>query len=160
MQFRYTCLLVMSKQKTQTRRLRFPYDLAVQLWKHGWSLPKRFPWADEHQQALITEKRVEEANCILANNHITLCVRPGRTARSEGRIHALAIRRERLQYISCKDCKAEGFGYHIPGSVVHQNDYYAYLVTFSLKWDEINDKLGTRWTDNPKVWVLEFQKEE
>jgi hypothetical protein len=60
------------------------------------------------------------------------------------RIRITAIRRERLWEINEADAEAEGV-----------EDRKAY----SVLWDSINKRIGTRWQDNPEVWVLTFQVE-
>jgi hypothetical protein len=58
------------------------------------------------------------------------------------RIRITAIGRERLQDITEADAKAEG---------VESVEAYKAL------WQSINTKKGTRWEDNPEVWVLSFK---
>lgn len=60
----------------------------------------------------------------------------------EFRIRITAIRQERLQDITEDDAKAEG---------VSSKGEYAKL------WNRINKRKGTRWSDNPLVWVLAFE---
>jgi hypothetical protein len=58
------------------------------------------------------------------------------------RIKITAIRKERLHDIAECDAIKEGV-----------TDVYEY----SLLWDSINKKPGTRWDDNPMVWVIDFK---
>ncbi|MCA9912624.1 MAG: hypothetical protein KC496_04730 [Anaerolineae bacterium] len=77
-------------------------------------------------------------------NYAVVSKRGAKTVRVNGiplRILLLSIRRERLQDITGADAQAEG----VP-------DVQAYRQL----WDSINTKKGTRWDDNPDVWVLEF----
>jgi len=106
--------------KTQTRRVNFPYELAQQLWKHGWKYPRSrryrdtyahpwyVPWGEWQQRHPVTDEHIAEANRILANNTITLPVQPGQGKKAVGRIRITKIRRERLGDISQADCFAEG----------------------------------------------------
>lgn len=80
------------------------------------------------------------------------------------RIRITAIRQERLQDISEEDAIAEGVevpmqfqgdgvgNYGTPPDV-GQLAYEAYRVL----WYSINTRKGTRWQDNPSVWVLSFE---
>jgi len=83
----------------------------------------------------------------------TYAVQPGRGKKAVGRIRIIAIRRERLQDIKTSDIVAEG--------VFPDESYLGsanrYRHPFVALWVSINTKKGTRWTDNPEVWVLEFE---
>lgn len=147
---------VLDGTKSQTRRLRFPYELAVQLWKHGWSLPRPYApytWADWQND--IGDVHIAEANRILAEQYVTLPVKPHRTAKSIGRIHAMRVRREQLQDITPRAAKAEGVDPYIvrPSGA----SYIGYEQGFVNLWDSINKKPGMRWDDNPSVWALTFE---
>ena len=52
------------------------------------------------------------------------------------------ITKEPLQNITEADAHAEGV---------------ASIADYKLLWDSINTKHGTRWSDNPDVWVIEFK---
>lgn len=68
------------------------------------------------------------------------------------RIRITSIRRERVQDISEEDILAEGFTpLRHNGKNCRVHDWYAGL------WDTINTHKGTRWNDNPVVWVLTFE---
>ena len=172
--------------KGQTRRPNFPYELAVQLWKHGWSYPRNnrrtsggrvyrpyTPWDEWQERHPITDQQIAEANLILNQNLITLPVLPGRGKNAVGRIRVRKIRRERLQDISEEDCKAEGarpsVGYaldYIPGWQSLSDDRYftdeqrlsGYVGAFAQMWDSIYPK-EHNWLENPSVWVLDFEME-
>jgi len=78
-----------------------------------------------------------------------------------GRIRITEIRRERLQDISCDDCLAEGI-VEIPnqwGTPWYKGiggEWKASRQAFAELWDIINKKPGTRWADDPPVWVISF----
>ena len=99
----------------------------------------------------------------------TYAVQPGRGKPAIGRIRITAIRQERLQEIDPRDAAAEGveiddpFGKMSSGSSF--DSYLAeidrrYIAGYAELWDSIHTKPGTRWDDNPLVWVLEFEREE
>ena len=163
--------------KSQTRRVNFPYELAVQLWKHGWSYPRNnrrtsgghvyrsyTPWDEWQERHPISDEQIAEANRILAEHVIILAVQPGRGKKSKGRIHVQRIRRERLGDISDADCLAEGVirapddgflaVYRCPicGDEWFESPIGAYMCLWNC--------CGGRWeTDqNDDVWVLEFEK--
>ena len=73
-------------------------------------------------------------------------VQPARGKRAIGRRVLKTIRRERLQDITLADIVNEG--------VV--GDHGNLAARFAALWDSINTRPGTRWEDNPWVWVLEF----
>lgn len=95
----------------------------------------------------------------------TYAVQPGRGQKQVGRIRLTGIRQERLQDITEADCKAEGIelpidvetkgnlydGIEVSYRIRERRDQYAAL------WDTIHTRKGTRWEDNPLVWVLEFE---
>lgn len=146
---------VLNGTKTQTRRLRFPWELAVQLWKYGWSLQRPYaPYAWADWQDKIGDEHVAEANRILARHYITLPIKPHRTAKAIGRIHPTAIRRERLQEITPQAAKAEGVDPH----VIHGwgPNYIGYVQAFVNLWDDIQ-KPGACWRDNPMVYPITFK---
>ena len=63
------------------------------------------------------------------------------------------VRVERLQSISTADAKAEG----VDEFACAAGDGVA---CFADLWRSINGKPGTRWADNPWVWVVEFKRVE
>lgn len=151
MMFIHTWKKVLDGSKSQTRRIRFPYELAVQLWKHGWDLPWNYAWSSDQQQALIEPRYIRSANKILKKNHVTIPIIPGRWQKAVGRIYVTEIRREQLQDISEEDAIAEGMfkeGYPMALRPV---------TRFMHLWNSINKKPGTRWHDNPGVFTLSFE---
>ncbi|KKM69901.1 hypothetical protein LCGC14_1446220 [marine sediment metagenome] len=53
---------------------------------------------------------------------------------------------ESLQAISSVDAKAEGL-----------NGFGDARLGYARLWDSINKQPGTRWNDNPMVWVIKFE---
>ena len=77
------------------------------------------------------------------------------------RIVITAIRREPLQSISEEDAIAEGCTVWRGGAVVgfgevYEVPGYTAIEAYHDLWDCINTRPGTRWDDNPDVWVIEF----
>ncbi|HUV74772.1 MAG TPA: hypothetical protein VMW79_10720 [Anaerolineae bacterium] len=145
--------------KSQTRRVNCPYELAVQLWKHGWSYPRNnrrtsggsvyrpyTPWDEWQKRHPITDAQIAEANRILAEHVVTLPVQPGRGKKSMGRIRITKIRRERLQDIKPEEFRKEGL---VSGAPIM-------ILWFIELWSKMYRK-PYRWEDNPDVWVLEFE---
>lgn len=114
----------------------------------------------------------------------TYAVQPGRGKPAVGRIRITAIRQERLQDITPQDAAAEGieketcFSCKGTGRLtdyVESEDiteittwacddcdgtgWYSPVEAYAYLWDSIYTKPGTRWADNPLVWVLEFESE-
>ena len=58
------------------------------------------------------------------------------------RIKILDIGREELRDIAVMDAWAEGVGS---------------VTKYAALWDSINNLPGTRWEDNPQVWVIKFE---
>lgn len=75
------------------------------------------------------------------------------------------VRQEKLQTISAKDIIAEGavdrphnveFLGKFPVSVFDGICYPDLRSLWAHGWNSINKKVGTRWQDNPLVWVASF----
>jgi hypothetical protein len=65
------------------------------------------------------------------------------------RIRITDVRREPVRDISIEDATAEGF---------HCGDqHYADVSPFIMVWQKLHTKPGTRWQDNPMVWVISFE---
>lgn len=79
----------------------------------------------------------------------TYAIQPGRGRQGMGRIRITAIRQEALQDISYEDVIAEGM--NPLRSDMRTIDQFVEL------WNDINTRDGTRWSDNPDVWVLCFE---
>lgn len=66
------------------------------------------------------------------------------------------VRIEKLNSISANDCLSEGI--HVPeindGAIRGGHAFNAYVRL----WESINWKKGSRWDDNPWVWVVEFRR--
>jgi hypothetical protein len=80
----------------------------------------------------------------------TYAIQPGRGKPTIGHLRLKQIRRESLQAISIKEIWLEGFG-NKERKTTNEKDWYSGL------WDSTNKTKGTRWEDNPDVWVLTFE---
>ncbi len=123
------CDRVLDGSKTQTRRLIKPGEVARIHPRRVVDLNGRTKWQVGR----------------------TYAVQPGRGKRAVGRIRITRIRTERLQDIRPEDVVAEGFG---RWRGMHQA---ANMTELSMMWDRLHTQPGTRWDDNPLVWVLEFE---
>jgi hypothetical protein len=65
------------------------------------------------------------------------------------RIRITGIRREQLQDITLEDAFAEGYSADVLGG--------SSIDVFAWHWNHTHMKPGTRWEDNPEVWVLTFE---
>ena len=157
--FQHTIAQVLDGSKTQTRRLALPdsngtgeQPCEMIGWPNGIKSVQRL---DDMHNLWITKWQVGK----------TYAIQPGRGKKAVGRIRITDIRRECVQDISEDDARAEGIEYSIEvntvGSLATQiefgftigrrRDVYAEL------WDTIHTKPGTRWVDNPEVFVLTFE---
>jgi len=88
-------------------------------------------------------------------------VRPGRGQKAVGRIRITNIRREHVQDISEADAIAEGMtDTYFDGLPSYKNRVipgHLCRAAFADTWTTIHTKPGTRWEDDPEVWVLEFE---
>jgi hypothetical protein len=141
--FQHTWQQVLSGEKTQTRRLVEPGDFALNGWREYPS--ENSPGAPGATAYVMSAKR-HIRWCVLR----TYAVQPGRGRKAVGRIRITAVRQERLQDISYDDIEAEGVW------DLGEVDRGPRLL-FSELWDTIHTKPGTRWADNPAVWVIEFE---
>lgn len=125
---------VMAGEKRETRRI---------------VKDNEFLGLDKDEQAIQTVYRTKDGRA-----HVkwqvgrTYAVCPGRGKHAVGRIKIVRLSQENLQSIWGDDLIAEGLG-DIPEFVRE--------IHFSWLWDSINKTPGTRWDDNPDVFVIEFE---
>lgn len=72
-------------------------------------------------------------------------VQPGRTKKGVASIRFTEFSRERVQDITDEGARREGV----------EN-----IETFKHLWNEVHTQEGTRWEDNPEVWILRFAVDE
>ncbi|MFA4974630.1 MAG: ASCH domain-containing protein [bacterium] len=102
----------------------------------------------------------------------TYAVQPGRGKPAVGRIRITAIRQQRVQDITAEDALAEGLvcpdcnngwitvysATDMFGCSEVECGHAGLIDEYAQLWDTIHTKPGTRWADNPLVWVLEFER--
>lgn len=153
--FQHTHELVLSGDKTQTRRLVKPGDEL-----HSW-------W--ENDRVGFRKAVQMDSGRIRWEVGRTYAVQPGRGQKAIARIRITDIRREPLQAITEAEAEAEGvepfpcptcdliepmhsFGcLHCGGTRKYHKGAYIEL------WNHIHTAPGTTWDDNPDVFVLEFE---
>ncbi|MFN8454021.1 MAG: hypothetical protein U0401_04990 [Anaerolineae bacterium] len=144
MLFQHTWRFVVSGQKTQTRRLAQEGDQAV--------------YEDNNPNRPISQViRTADAGVpkLLYQVGKTYSVQPGIAKKTVGQIRLTAIRRERLQDLSEADALQE-----MPGASAQPPDAGAgqqARQAFQELWATMYKTPGSRWEDNPEVWVLEFE---
>lgn len=132
--FQYTWQQILGGQKTQTRRLAKDNEDMFDLF------------------SALTVMRIDESNgkCwVKWQAGRTYAVQPGRNEKAVARIRLVDICQEQLQDITAEDALAEGIGPDLTDT--------DRIAAFAALWDRIHTKPGTRWDDNPEVWVLEFE---
>lgn len=159
--FQHTWQAVMDGRKTQTRRL---------VRKHGdgeddFTNRSSYWGMDEYGSDTICV--VWRKGKIKWQVSRTYAVQPGRGQPAVGRIRLTGIRAEHVTDISEEDALAEGCEPGPweettirPGVATHALVFKVRKparVVFAELWDTIHTKPGTRWDDNPAVWVLEFE---
>lgn len=78
-------------------------------------------------------------------------------------LEVTGVKAERLQDISEEDAKAEGCSPwpHDPNQPMTSGELgslFPYRGGYACLWDDINDKAGARWFDNPWVWAYECRQ--
>lgn len=131
--FQHTWQQVLAATKTQTRRIIKP--------EHQW-----FPAGWEPLPGVYAPRGIYHRPVYQISN--TYAVQPGRGKKQIARIQITGIRREALQDITEDDAIAEG---------LKPADVPTSRARFSGLWHRIHTAPGTRWEDNPDVWVLEFE---
>ena len=126
----YLAEAILQSEKTQARRLRKPTHSVV--------------LHDNHIIAAYS-KITRQSNRLLWRVGNTYAIQPGRGKKAIGRFRLLAIRQEPLQAITMADARAEGLGYARP------------INPFARLWNDIHTIPGTRWLDNPQIFVLTFE---
>jgi hypothetical protein len=143
MLFEHTWKYVISGQKTQNRRLVQPGDYAV---------------VDEADPNRPILKVISTADAGVPKPRFevgkTYPVQPGPAKKTMGNIRLTAIRRERLQALTEADSLQELPVTSLEAGV---SDAQWALKTFMGTWNIMHTNPGTRWEDNPEVWVLEFE---
>lgn len=143
MLFLHTWKYVISGQKTQNRRLVQEGDYAV---------------VDEADpdRPILKVIRTADAGVPKPLYEVgkTYSVQPGLAKKTVGNIRITAIRRERLQDLTEAEILKE---LPITSMAESVSDTQWALRTFMATWNIMNSEPGTRWEDNPEVWVLEFE---
>lgn len=130
---------VLGRSKWQTRRLKKEGDYAVY---------------SDYERSIV--------HSVSDRNHrlrwqvgYTYAIQPpsptGRGGKAVGRFLLKGIRKERVQDISEEDAIAEGMFKELHLMALKS------VTRYMMLWDSIHKKAGTRWEDDPEVWVLEME---
>lgn len=141
--FQHTWEKVLTGEKTQTRRLVKPNELLFSEFSE--TTPQRES-VGRVSIRMLAGHPLPEFNTKWEVGK-TYAVQPARTLKAVTRIRITEIQREPLQVITPEDARREG----IPDDAAYPVRRYAAL------WDFINHQKGTRWADDPMVWVLSFE---
>ena len=126
----YLVEAMLQGEKTQTRRLRKPTHSTV---------------LEQDRIIAVYSKITRQSNRLLWRVGKTYAVQPGRGKKAIERFRLLGIRLEPLQAITKADARAEGLDCACP------------IKPFARLWNDIHTTTGTRWQDNPEVFVLTFE---
>ncbi len=130
--------------KTQTRRLKTDADSGVYCIQDHYGVTD--PFVVERNERLLWEVGR------------TYAIQPGRGQKAIGRFELLRIRQQPLQSISFDDACAElgvsNRSFRWYGAKQGPRQLFATL------WNELHKRKGTRWEDNPQVWVLTIRTVE
>ena len=140
--FQYTWQQVLDGTKSQTRRL---VKLGCYERQVGWSVIRD----TVDKQGLHSVK-------LWTIGH-TYTVQPGRGQKAVGRIRITGIRQERVQDMTIDDMIAEGIAIYTVARGILSDNPPDKRWKFIELWDSIHTKPGTRWNENPPVWVLSFE---
>ena len=152
--FGHTLEKVLSGEKTQTRRLVGPEERL---------------YLSVENLAVIQWRKSKWTDYVKWEVGRTYAVQPGRGKPAVGRILLKNIWQEQLRDITEEGAIAEGcegkyfdyiFGRDSEGGPIVDVGYIPPVEVYFNLWDRIHTKPGTRWIDNPKVWVLEFELAE
>ena len=176
--FQYTWKKVLNGEKTQTRRLWQP--LHYTRWDDGRQTVMRVlgvtaeeytAWQRHYQKSSTPEFFKTRVQWKIGR---TYALQRGRGKPAVARIRITNIWPESLQNITEEDARAEGF--HTEYCPVCGGDgsaedgeciacggtgiFASARDEFIRTWRMIHTARGTRWDDDPLVWVLEFELEE
>jgi hypothetical protein len=145
--------------KTQTRRLVKPdeHGLKIDGVRQVWTSKGRIKWQIARDYAVQSGR-----------GKPTVMWEPESQGYIPLRIRITDIRKERVQDISEQDAIAEGITASPMSKSLHKtwqfntpsHTSYGYSFpadAYAALWDSINTKKGTRFSDNPSVWVLTFE---
>ena len=183
--FNHTWRQVLDGSKTQTRRLVKPGDIATNefgnylgcavnglylpivdavrnedTWRIKWQVGESYAVQPERGKATIHRRKM------MTGDYEYTTGKPGGNGGEQWepcRIPLIAIRQEPLLDITKEDAVAEGCNSKlvlsrvIDGGLKHPDFSISARGDFAVLWNTIHTKPGTRWTDNPDVWVLEWE---
>jgi hypothetical protein len=167
---------IISGKKTQTRRIvkegevyddfdRAVYTTSAGPFHWNWAPKRHLKWMVGHTYAVCPGRGLHTEMVHRDGFHFTpVRIDDGYYYDGDGhwfspdeckplRIRITAIRQERLGDISEADCLAEG---GVSWWSEHEGPQLL-RAGYAELWDSINTRKGTRWMDNPLVWVLTFE---
>ena len=165
-------------RKTQTRRVIKPKHICMPAWKwldvcpygkpgdrlwvrETWYCPKQYGGTYQREKLIYKADSTPNKRGWKPSIHMP---------RWASRITLLVkdVRVERVQDISPSDCECEGIVGTTHASPVNGLPYENYRYgeheggdpkeAFAMLWDSIDKKRGFGWSENPWVWVVEFER--
>jgi len=148
------CEAILQRKKTQTRRV-------IKTGESGYIYPTGLFNPDDIEPNDVLTFVKNPSGTIKWRVGRTYAIQPGSGKHGIGSIRLQHIRCQRLQDITGEDVIAEGVSIPPRDPDIMVTQYPGWYEStlkheFSHLWDSINKEQGTRWNDNPWVWVLTF----
>lgn len=146
---------IVSGKKTQTRRIkkekeRYLSDLQSVVITNVYG----YRAIDSLGQASYFNGHTDRLKWVVGCDY---AVQPGRGKPGVCRIRITNIRQEQLQRISDMDAIAEGINWDESAFHASEGTLPTPREEYADLWDSINTRPGTRWADNPEIWVISFE---
>lgn len=150
--------LVLNGKKTRTRRRVKPGELAQMCYGNVCDKLVKFGDLDDFCGQDLKAVRMASGRLKWRCDK-DYAVQPKRARPSVGRFTLSYLTVERLQDLTVQEALAEGYPYSWPPPVELRDTAPNPIIWYAMLWNQINDRTGHRWLDNPLVWVLGWEPE-